>query len=123
MQLYNASKSSLTLAGTTYCADERGIIEVPDHAVDSTVWGKGFTVATGRITQLAREAEAAQIADESPDLAALPQPVALAAAIPAPVESAASVDVPVDAKDTKVLKPGPTKTLTKTDTNTDPLSR
>ena len=56
MQLYHPNKTSLTLNGVTYSADEHGIIDVPDSQMNSSVWTQGFVNAKGRLAQLAAQA-------------------------------------------------------------------
>lgn len=57
MQLYKHGCNTLTLGGIAYPADERGIIEVPDDKITSSVWTQGFVSAAGRLAQLTVRAE------------------------------------------------------------------
>ncbi len=59
MQIYKTGCNQITLMGATYAADERGIIDVPDDKINSSVWSQGFVSARGRIAQLDKESEAA----------------------------------------------------------------
>lgn len=77
MQLYKDGCNTLTLGGVDYPADERGIIEVPDDKITSSVWTQGFVSAAGRLAQLAARAEpetktTTLAADESPTPAERP---------------------------------------------------
>lgn len=53
MQIYNPNKTSITLSGISYAADENGIIGLPDDKVSSSVWTQGFVHAKGRLAELA----------------------------------------------------------------------
>lgn len=82
MQLYKDGCNTLTLGGVDYPADERGIIEVPDDKITSSVWTQGFVSAAGRLAQLAARAaqETAEVASsENPTPAERP-----AADLPSP---------------------------------------
>lgn len=66
MQIYNPSKTDITLNGILYAADENGIITVPDDKINSSVWTQGFVSAHNRLAGLARPATTEPIATPAP---------------------------------------------------------
>lgn len=54
MQIYKEGESQININGETYLADENGVIDVPDQAVGTAVWGRGFVSAAGRLAELGR---------------------------------------------------------------------
>jgi LEA14-like dessication related protein len=55
MKIYNPHKTTITLNGITYKADESGIIDIPDNKMNDSVWGQGFVSAKGRIAELSTQ--------------------------------------------------------------------
>ena len=43
MKLYKFGSDKLTVDGVDYLADEKGIIDIPDSQVSSSVWSMGFS--------------------------------------------------------------------------------
>lgn len=74
MYLYNPCKTSLTLNGITYAADEKGIITVPDDQLNSGVWTQGFISAHARLDHRAAGTEVQRLAPAEPELSPSPAP-------------------------------------------------
>ena len=73
MQLYKPNTRRLNIKGVDYVADSNGIIEVPDSEMHDGVWSQGFTVATGRLRELAEQAEREAKAEASANAAVIVQ--------------------------------------------------
>lgn len=82
MELYKSGCRELAINGVGYQADERGIVEVPDDKINSSVWAAGWVSAAGRLKTLEAEHAMAAGADETPSVA----PAAGTAAAPKPVD-------------------------------------
>ncbi len=54
MQIYKYGATSITLAGQTFHADERGVIDVPNHLAQNA-FSQGFVSAKGRLQMIAVE--------------------------------------------------------------------
>lgn len=81
MQIYNPSKTRITLNGIVHTADENGVIDVPDTQMNSSVWTQGFVCATAHLAQLAK-AQAEAVATATPE----PTPAPAKAAVTAKAE-------------------------------------
>ncbi|TAN71614.1 MAG: hypothetical protein EPN17_00990 [Methylobacter sp.] len=55
MELYKSGCRELAINGVRYQADERGIVEVPDDKINSSVWAAGWVSAAGHVKALAVE--------------------------------------------------------------------
>lgn len=73
MKIYKRNATAITLDGVVYGADEYGIIEIPDHKMNSGVWSQGFVSAQGRLEQIAKAQTNAQ-AQAAPEPGPNPQP-------------------------------------------------
>lgn len=82
MQIYKAGTTTITLSGTTYQADERGIIDVPDDKINSSVWIHGFVSANGRLKELEAQKATEPVADSATKAPVIEHPAPTAEAKP-----------------------------------------